>query len=473
MRILENIKVLIIATTILLIQPQVAYAGFDQLVKDVFPSGTMSNVTRSAIVKEQAAGHLMGGSVTIKAPADPPLRPFHAQAPSCKLGGLPCGAQFELFGGAVSMVSGKELMEHLKTLPQSAATYGAMMAIKSLCPQCQDLLEYLDSKADWLNQMSFDKCEAVQSLMDPVLAKVEAKSQAMRQSAMVLDGSKRDMSEIQSKSKKNTGDPSKNDPKFKSQLGENYNLVWKALATKTGMTEQSKAWKELLMSISGTIIGTIDEERISSVTPKKSLVNKDLIKQFVGANGIDSQAVNLYICDESERCLKPNEKKHNIVHGAFLYNRVRGLLSSIVEKIYTNSGELDVDEETLVALSSEQLILKIEMDLAKYSDRKNVIDNQSEFIEALCYDVITSYLQSLLQEVQEAVGKLSHKQISDAEKFKEFEQETREIMRMLSAARMESRARYDVIAASKYRLRMDIDHFAKDFESYLGMHKSN
>ena len=89
----------VILLSILLCIPQTSLAGFDSLIKDVFPSGTMSNVTAAAMVKEQAAGHFMGGSVIIKTPAEPKLQLIQARAPSCKLGGLPCGAQVELLGG--------------------------------------------------------------------------------------------------------------------------------------------------------------------------------------------------------------------------------------------------------------------------------------------------------------------------------------------------------------------------------------
>ena len=71
-------------------------SGFDKLIKDVMPSGTMSNTTSTAIVQEQAAGHFIGGSVIIKSPSNPPLQPFQARAPSCKLGGLRCATQLEL-----------------------------------------------------------------------------------------------------------------------------------------------------------------------------------------------------------------------------------------------------------------------------------------------------------------------------------------------------------------------------------------
>jgi hypothetical protein len=444
-----------------------ALAGFDNLIKDVFPSGTMSNSTAAAVVKEQSAGHFMGGSVMLRTPANPKLNLVQARAPTCKISGLPCAAQVEALGGAVSLVSGKELMRYLKTLPASAATYAAMMAIKTLCPQCQDLLEYLDAKADWLNKFNFDGCEGIQKLMDPVFPRDNAKSQALRQSSMVLTGGGKDMADYQRKSKSDTGDATVGVKELESQLGENYNLVWKALAKKAPNSRGGTELKELLMSISGTIIGTKGTDRKPQVQHLKSLVNRDLIEQVIGANGVDSSKVRLYSCDEGTNCLKPKAKERNVRKGSFLFQRIRKLIASITDKIIKNSGEFTADEASLIALSSEQLILKIEIDLARYADKNNVIANQTEYIEALSYEVVTKYLEILLVEVQEAVGELSHAQIADSKKFETFERETRETMRMLSRARIEAIGRYDVILKSKERLRRDVTFFESGFESFL------
>jgi septal ring factor EnvC (AmiA/AmiB activator) len=161
-------------------------------------------------------------------------------------------------------------------------------------------------------------------------------------------------------------------------------------------------------------------------------------------------------------------KEKAIRKGAFLFQRVQKIVASIVDKILANDGALTAEEETIIALSSEQLILKIEMDLATYSGKNNVISNQTEYIEALSFDVVTYYLQALLTEVQEAVGELSHAQVADAKKFEAFEQDTRETMRMLSGARIEARGRYELIANSKERLRRDVDYFDRNFESFIG-----
>lgn len=445
-------------------------AGFDRFVKDVFPSGTMSNNTAGGIVKEQAAGHLMGGSVIIKTPANPDLQLMHAQAPSCKMGGLPCGAQFELLGGSLSVLSGQELARHLKNLPANAATYAVMTYVKTVSPFIEDLMEYLDAKADEINKMSQFNCDQIQKLIDPMFPKAEAKATALRQSEMVLTGGGQDMSDIQTKSKKGGARDYSGNPQLESQLGDNYNIVWKALAKKVSVNGDGSELKELLMSISGTIIGTQDADGKRVTRHLKSLIDKELIKQFVGADGIDSKSVKLYECDKADHCLYPVVKERNISQGSFLFQRVQKLLKSIATKIEENRGQLTAEEESLVALSSMPIILKIEVDLATYSSRQDVIDNQTEFIEALCFDVVVGYLQSLLSEVQEAVGELSFAQIADGEKFRAFDEDTRETMRKLSVARAEARGRYDLIAQSKARLKQEINSFDKEFENFIGNH---
>jgi len=77
-------KIAVCILTLILL-PLTSSAGFDSLVKDIFPSGTMSNSTAPAMVKEQQAGHFTGGSLIIKTPAEPKLQLVQARAPSCKL----------------------------------------------------------------------------------------------------------------------------------------------------------------------------------------------------------------------------------------------------------------------------------------------------------------------------------------------------------------------------------------------------
>lgn len=146
--------------------------------------------------------------------------------------------------------------------------------------------------------------------------------------------------------------------------------------------------------------------------------------------------------------------------------RVEDLLISITKKIKTDKEEFTDEESTLIAMSSLSLVTKTELDLANYSGSDEVVAAQSEFIEALCFDVVTTYLAKLLQEVQQAVSELQYAQIADSGAFNKFDQECRETLRALSRAKNEAFKRYDLIAQTKARLRAEIKHFEFKFEEY-------
>jgi len=112
------------------------------------------------------------------------------------------------------------------------------------------------------------------------------------------------------------------------------------------------------------------------------------------------------------------------------------------------------------------LITKIELDLSNYSSTDDVVAAQTEFVEALSFDVVTTYLAKLLQEVQLAVSELQYAQIADSGAFAKFDLEIRETMRALSRAKNEAFKRYDLIAATKARLINEIKHFEFKFEEY-------
>jgi hypothetical protein len=461
------VRQIIVALAAGIMSISTASAGVEKLIKNVFPSGTMSNVTKSAIVNEQSAGHLMGGSVIIKTPAEPGLQLIHAQSPSCKMGGLPCGAQFEILGGGLSIVNSAELMRHLKGLVANASTYGGIMLIQTMCPQCEDIMTWLDGKADWINNLAKTDCEDMARLADGMLGKITAGSRATRQSAAVLNGDGKDMADFAAKSKTDDGsNPTAGTPELESLLGDQFNLVWKALDKKAANSEENNPLKELLMSISGTIIGKKDAQAKRTIIHKKSLVSKELIEEFIGVKSTGMTDIKLYACDETTLCLEPTAENKKIKASETLMGRVGELLTSIAVKVRNDEGPLTKEEETLVSLSSLSLITKIELDLSSYSDIANATAAQTEFVEALCFDVVTSYLAQLLEEVSAAVAELSYVQIADSGVFAKFDGEIRETMRALSAAKNQAFKRYDLIAQTKARIRQEVKYFEFKFEEF-------
>ncbi|WP_375331191.1 conjugal transfer protein TraH [Candidatus Tisiphia endosymbiont of Oplodontha viridula] len=443
-----------------------SYAGIEKLIKSVMPSGTMSNVTRSAIVQDQLAGHIIGGSVLIKSPPIEDLQLFNFQAPSCKLGGLPCGAQLDLRGGALSFLKSAAMERFLKEMVQNVGGYAAIMAIKTICPQCENIMTYLEQMQRNINQFNINSCDMATQISNGLASKMDKGAELTRQSDLVMTGRGSDMADIRDKAKHDTGDPTKSNKELESLLGDNFNLVWKALDKKISSSGDATTFKELLMSISGTIIGKKDAEGRRSITHKKSLVNKELIGEFIGVRS-GNVDVELYKCDETNLCLLPQKAKTRLSDKDTLYGSIDQMLFSMVKKIKNNNGNFTEDEENLIALSSIPLTNKIQRELATNTDNAYLTVRIAEFVESLCYDVVTNYLTKLLQQTSEAVSELSYLQLADIGVFTNFEQEVNNTISFLISNRENAFRRYNIIEQTKMRMLQEEKYFEMKFQEFM------
>jgi hypothetical protein len=307
-------------------------------------------------------------------------------------------------------------------MAQGVPAYATLLMLKTISPVIEGAMTYLNDVAAEANKLAINQCEAMEGLVGATLSMVNAGSKATRQSAMVNSGAKKDMSSIQDSSLKDTDDSKDGAKELESLLGDNYNLVWKALENKSMAASGDDHFRELLMSISGTIIGT-KENNVIAIVHKNSLVSKELIKEFIGTSQGESK-LKLYHCDTASLCLKPEVRETGRIKADdTLMGQVTNLLKSIAEKVHNNKGDANTingftaDEESLISLATIPIIRKMEMDLAVYKDAAWAVHAQSEFVEALCYDVVTNYLAALLNEVTMAVGDMSRLQLTNMRNF--------------------------------------------------------
>jgi conjugative transfer pilus assembly protein TraH len=283
---------------------------------------------------------------------------------------------------------------------------------------------------------------------------------------MVVGGTGSDMADIRKKSIADAPDSTMGRPELESLLGDNFNLVWKALDKKASGAEDAKSFKELLMSISGTIIGKKDNNGRRSITLKKTLINQDLIEEFIGVRSGKTK-VELYICDETDRCLAPTKSPTNLTAADTLYGSIDTILVSLVKKIKTNSGSFSEEEENLIALSSVPLINKIQRELANRADNAYLTVRMGEFVEALCYDVVVTHLTRLLHQTSEAVAELSYLQIADIGVFKQFEDDVNNTVHFLVSARENAFRRYNIIEQTKARMLQEEAYFDQKFGDFM------
>lgn len=460
------VRIIVTVWLVLILTSSNSYAGIEKLINSVMPSSTMSNVTKSAIVQDQLAGHMVGGSVLLKSAPIEDLQLINFQAPTCKLGGLPCGAQLDLRGGALSFIKSAAMERFLKEIVQNVGGYAAIMAIKTICPQCENIMTYLEQMQRNINQFNINSCDMATQISNGVISRINKGAELTRQSDLVMSKGGSDMADIRDKAKTDSSDPTKTNKELASLLGDSFNLVWKALTKKASSGSDATSFKELLMSISGTIIGTKDAEGRRSISHKKSLVNKDLIEDFIGIRS-GNVMLELYQCDELNLCLLPKKAQTKLSAKDTLYGSINEMLVSMVKKIKANNGNFTEEEESLIALSSIPLTNKIQRELATNADSAYLTVRMAEFVESLCYDVITNYLTKLLQQTSEAVSELSYLQLADIGVFTSFEQEVNNTISFLVSSRENAFRRYNIIEQTKMRMLQEEKYFEMKFQEFM------
>ncbi|WP_425361629.1 hypothetical protein [Candidatus Tisiphia endosymbiont of Ceraclea dissimilis] len=91
----------------------------------------------------------------------------------------------------------------------------------------------------------------------------------------------------------------------------------------------------------------------------------------------------------------------------------------------------------------------------------------AEFVETLCYDVVTNYLTKLLQQTSEAVSELSYLQLADIGVFTSFEQEVNNTISFLVGSRENAFRRYNIIEQTKMRMLQEEKYFEMKFQEFM------
>lgn len=349
----------------------------------------------------------------------------------------------------------------------SAGAYAAKMAIKSACPQCEDIMSSLESIARDINGTTFSQCEQGKAIAEGLMSKFNAasKQKCMAKSSLVRGGS--DLFETTQKCQ---DDPDRfgeagDNAELKSMLPDNYNLVWKALSHGDGTAPSGM--KELMMSISGSIIG-LKEKGVVTISSLPSLIEKvDLIEQYIGKPGAGNSTVRLYVCNENVKCLKPVATDKALVSKTdTLYGKVESTLTSIIEKIDTNKGELSDEEQALIEYSQIPIISLFEIELAlRNKESVASMAGDAEFIEVVCYDMVTNFMRKMLLEAKNAVDELQTAQL-DNTPIERFNKNIEVVQALLRDKKHEAMKKLQIIIAVKERLTQQEKVFQLGFSRF-------
>ena len=128
---------------VLTLSPRVCLADLGSEVRGMFDRLGLSGTATSAGVYEgQSRGFVTGGSVSVRLPNET-IQPLSVSLPHLRSG---CGG-VDLFLGAISYISAEDLIRKMKAIGTSFASYAFMMALKTLCSPCENIMEKLEAHA--------------------------------------------------------------------------------------------------------------------------------------------------------------------------------------------------------------------------------------------------------------------------------------------------------------------------------------
>jgi conjugative transfer pilus assembly protein TraH len=453
---------LTIIVVIMLNVSNILASGIDKLMKYATPDGAMSNVNKAAIINDQQGGYMTGGSILLRGPKPKTLQPLILQTPKFAYDACTGSADFR-FGG-LSYISAKEFTQFFKNTATAAGSYAVKMFIKSACPQCEDIMSYLETVARDINGMMIDQCSMGQAIGGGIYNSLTSGNQQKCMMQGNIDKSSRDMYEATDKCKTN---PERHGAKgeedeLKSLLGNEFNLVWKAMGKGKG---GDLDFKELIMSVSGTIIGRkIDGSFHFSNKPSLVLSN-DLLEQYIGINKKTGK-VKIYQCDNKDKCLEPSEVEIVLEAKDTIYGNMTRILTGLVPKILANKDVLTDEEQAVIAFSTIPIIQLIEMEIVHKAKTEDMIVRMDEFIQVVCYDVVTNFLTQMVTQATASVQALEYAQL-DNSIINNFTEQANQVRQFITDAKFAAFKRLQVITQVKERLTQQQRAFKAGFGRFI------
>jgi conjugative transfer pilus assembly protein TraH len=372
--------------------------------------GGASNISRPGAYPDQTAGYYTGGNLFAR------NQVHNSQLATLQLPDLRAGCGgIDMFMGAFSHIGSAKLIESLKAIGSNLGSYAFLLALETMSPQVENIITGLNDLSQSINQSNINSCEIAATTLGSVWPKSDAAKRhlckmigtehkyggfsdyaAARQQCGV--GNKVDeMSQV-----------AEADPRFKSMLGTEFNLAWKAIQ-ENAFLRADRRLAEFFMSLSGTIISTKGENGNYTIQARPSLANKnDLLSALLHGG-----KVMTYRCvGRDDKCLDVQLSELDIQAEGALLERVKSILVSIQNKIYRDEG---LGGNEIAFLNSTRLpfykIINVATAYRRGGSPVEIID----YAELGAVDILFQYLSEILDVINESIDHIRLSQIDDAE----------------------------------------------------------
>lgn len=356
---------------------------------------TRSSTESAKVYKGQMGGYATAGSVTTRNQVFN-RKPLIVSPPSYSAG---C-AGIDLHMGSFSHISKEEMVDALKDIASNAASYAFLLTMKSVSPQAEDCMRWLQEQSNAINSLNINSCQLAEQAVSAYWPENTAAKQHICQSMGNQSGYFADIANGRQKCANNE-DP----PRNKDQTGDafvgSYNVAWEVIQKDPFLSTQPQ-FAELFMSITGTLV--IDDEgipkhyssKVNDASFMKNLFEGGSLECYkCKAIGGIADPANFF--KKSDGCIVIEEGSESFSDKNSFYSEIRGQLERIQECLLENEELLDSEREILFKTSLP--IGRILCALTAYHRGRCPVE-LGNLAEVVTMDILCQYIKDVIRNAR-------------------------------------------------------------------------
>lgn len=359
-------------------------ASVESDMKSFFNDMTYSsNVTTAKSWQGQAARYMTGGSFYSRTGVKN-IQMMSISLPSISSG---CGG-IDVYLGAFSFINADEFIAFIKQIMANSPGFMFEIALKTTVPELAAAKDYVQKLASDLNRFNMSSCQAAQGIVGGLAAMWSESQQAVCQS---VAGQNNIFSDWAASRQGCTTGGSYNSVVSKASGSDadkvltSVNLMWNAI--QSSVLSNNQELGQFAMSVSGTVI--FDDEGKMHVL--QSLISND--KSVLNAM-MNGGTANVYVCDNSNKCLSPTINTLTISESHSLIKMTMDILNSIQEKALTDAPLSDTEIKLINSTSIP--ILTWIIDQSSLSVTQGLFEQLADYIAC---DIYLQYMDGILKQV--------------------------------------------------------------------------
>lgn len=366
-------------------------------------AGAGINVTSAGVYEGQAGGALSLGGFSMRVPPRN-LQLFGVTPPGLKMG---CGG-IDFWAGSFGFINKDQFVALARNIGQNAVSYFFQLALKTMAPEIEGTIAYLQGLAQKMNEFNMNTCSAKDGLFGATAA--SKVSDSFEQRVNNFEAGMGAVSDRFIAMAKNLGSLSnqvggmaiakaaspnlgKNDGGKQITIDGPTNVLVKALST--GNHGLSKEEIELLQSLIGSVILTPVPDGADGGKWTSKLIKPTVeLKAFIGNRNNPVEVYQIQECDTVPGCLTVTETANFSPGFAYLVKKnLLKIRAQIIAKGSQDPVALDV-----LQYSSEPIyrLLAITAKPERELLATSFIDT---YADATAIDLVAAYIRSVLFEV--------------------------------------------------------------------------